>query len=126
MAMFRCAGCGKINENALLCAYCECEVLVEFTLNDEDKGDEMDNACANHHHCPACGICLEIEALNCKIFRCGVTKSGQVGPHASLAEMQALQQNGEWVSGCGAPLRYREDIGAFEVIYDDQGNILYI
>jgi len=52
--------------------------------------------------CPNCGIMIEILAINCAIFRCGVVKSTgeQIPPHASKEEIEKLD-----VWGCGKPMR---------------------
>jgi len=52
--------------------------------------------------CPYCDTVIEVEAVNCAIFTCGVLKSTgvQVNPHASRAEIEPLlAQN--LIYGCG-------------------------
>jgi len=57
--------------------------------------------------CPHCGTTIEIEALNCRIFRCGVYKADKnksVAPHASKAICDELKEK-DLIYGCGKPFR---------------------
>jgi len=55
-------------------------------------------------NCPQCGITIEILALNCQIFRCGVLKSNgtQINPHLNKIECVDLKEK-DLIYGCGAP-----------------------
>jgi hypothetical protein len=51
--------------------------------------------------CPHCGGLIEIEAINCGIFRHGIYKSGtQIPPH------DPKKNYGDSIWGCGLPFKY--------------------
>jgi hypothetical protein len=56
--------------------------------------------------CPHCDILIEIESINCAIFRCGILKQTgqQIPPHAPKAECDRLTEN-QLIWGCGKPFR---------------------
>lgn len=56
--------------------------------------------------CPHCKITIVVEALNCRIFRCGLLKSNgtQMDPHLNQASCEFLYNNG-LIYGCGKPFR---------------------
>ena len=56
--------------------------------------------------CPHCTTSIEILAVNCGIFRCGVHKDTlvQLNPHLPQAACEALRQ-GSSIYGCGKPFR---------------------
>ena len=56
--------------------------------------------------CPHCGTCVEVIALNCKIFRCGVMKNTmvQINPHLKKDECDSLFSR-NLIYGCGKPFR---------------------
>lgn len=56
--------------------------------------------------CPHCNIFVEILALNCGIFRCGMLKKdgSQINPHLDQASCERLVQNGE-IDGCSKPFQ---------------------
>ncbi len=62
-------------------------------------------------NCPSCGTTIEVIALNCRIFRCGVYKSNgeQVPPHHPKDECERLFAEG-LIYGCGAAFRIREEV----------------
>jgi hypothetical protein len=54
--------------------------------------------------CPHCNQSIEIIALNCRIFRCGIYKSNykQLDPHLSKVEcIRVFNEN--LIYGCGKP-----------------------
>lgn len=55
-------------------------------------------------NCPNCDISIEILALNCKIFRCGILKSTylQIGPHTDKQTCDYLKEK-DLIYGCGKP-----------------------
>lgn len=54
--------------------------------------------------CPHCGGGIEIEAINCAIFRHGVYKTGEaIPPHSSKEECDKAIDQG--IYGCGKPFR---------------------
>ena len=54
--------------------------------------------------CPHCNIGIEIESINCGIFRCGIYKNGmQINPHLPKEECERIK-NEIW--GCGKPFQY--------------------
>ena len=55
--------------------------------------------------CPHCEVLIEILAVNCAIFRCGILKSTgeQIPPHASKEDIEKLD-----IWGCGGPMRLVE------------------
>lgn len=55
----------------------------------------------NIYQCPHCGIYIEIEKINCAIFRCGVYKSTglQIPPHLSKEECDSILN----IWGCSKP-----------------------
>jgi len=63
-----------------------------------------------HLKCPSCGIAIQIEAINCGIFRCGIHKATgvQVSPHLPKTECEALK-NADLIWGCCQPFRYECD-----------------
>jgi hypothetical protein len=56
--------------------------------------------------CPHCKITIAVEALNCRIFRCGILKSNgtQIDPHLKQTSCELLYNNG-LIYGCGKPFR---------------------
>ena len=60
--------------------------------------------------CPHCSVCIEIEQLNCKIFRCGILKENgnQIDPHLPKSDCDALVQK-NLIFGCGKPFRVVQD-----------------
>lgn len=54
--------------------------------------------------CPHCNQCIEIVALNCRIFRCGIYKNtyAQLAPHLCEAECTRLFVSG-LIYGCSKP-----------------------
>ncbi len=129
---YRCANCNQINENPWICAFCDCEALIEFEIEDlapyvepgavaEDLAPyvEPDPVAdiEGVHRCPECraGYFLDI---NCGIFRCGALKSGALNPHASKAELDELEKTSDWDSGCGCPLWYNPKTSSLEVDID--------
>ena len=59
--------------------------------------------------CPHCNIGIEIESLNCGIFRCGIYKDCglQINPHLSKAECERIKDD---IWGCGRPFEYSNGI----------------
>ncbi len=55
------------------------------------------------HHCPHCGICIIVEQMNCRIFRCGEG----INPHASEEEALAIVKTKK--NGCGKQFRIDEN-----------------
>lgn len=56
--------------------------------------------------CPHCQQLIEIVAINCAIFRCGIYKQTgqQVPPHAPKTECDRLFEQ-DLIWGCGKPFR---------------------
>jgi len=54
--------------------------------------------------CPICEILIEVEAINCAIFRCGVYKiTGEpLPPHSTRAVCETAFRTGQ-IYGCGSP-----------------------
>ena len=54
--------------------------------------------------CPNCNVTIEVVALNCGVFRCGVYRDDglQINPHLPQAECEAL---GDSIYGCGKPFQ---------------------
>jgi hypothetical protein len=50
------------------------------------------------HHCPHCGVCIIVEELNCRIFRCGEG----LNPHATEEVAAAYAKTKR---GCGKQFR---------------------
>ena len=57
--------------------------------------------------CPHCGIMIDVQEMNCKIFRCGIYKKDgkQIPPHLNEEECKIL---GNTIWGCGKPFCYNE------------------
>jgi len=62
--------------------------------------------------CPHCSQMIEVVALQCKIFRCGVLKENgeQIPPHLKKEYCDELVKQ-ELIYGCGKP---------FRIIYDNE------
>jgi hypothetical protein len=61
--------------------------------------------------CPHCGIYIEIEKINCNIFRCGVYKSNIkqcINPHSSKKECDELKEK-DLIYGCGKPFTIKNE-----------------
>ena len=60
--------------------------------------------------CPHCKIGVVVEALNCRIFRCGIYKHNhqQINPHATKEECDLLVATGA-IYGCGRPFMVLDD-----------------
>ncbi len=54
--------------------------------------------------CPHCNTTILVEALNCRIFRCGIYKSNgtQINPHLDKIGCDLLYKDG-LIYGCGKP-----------------------
>ena len=54
--------------------------------------------------CPHCNVMIEITALNCGIFRCGIYKDNglQINPHMSKEECNNIKND---IYGCGNPFQ---------------------
>jgi hypothetical protein len=57
-------------------------------------------------HCPHCQQWIEILAINCAIFRCGIYRQTgeQLPPHLSKAECDRVAEQ-QLIFGCGKPFR---------------------
>ncbi len=57
-------------------------------------------------HCPHCQQLIEILAINCAIFRCGIYRQTgeQLPPHLSKAECDRVAEQ-QLIFGCGKPFR---------------------
>ncbi len=66
--------------------------------------------------CPTCGGSIEIESINCGIFRHAVykTNGNQVDPHSSQLILDILLQNDQ-IWGCGKPFKVKEIDGKINV-----------
>lgn len=64
----------------------------------------------NRFNCPHCNGTIEIESLNCGIFRHGILKSNnqQINPHASKDECDNYVNN-NLIYGCGKPFQIRNN-----------------
>jgi len=58
--------------------------------------------------CPHCGISIEIEQVNCAIFRCGIYKKNyqQINPHMPKEEYEKIKDD---IYGCGQPFQLHND-----------------
>ena len=56
--------------------------------------------------CPHCDVSVEVLALNCQIFRCGIFKNTlqQIDPHLPKIHCEDLVTRG-LIYGCGKPFR---------------------
>jgi hypothetical protein len=65
-------------------------------------------------NCPHCTQLIEVEQLNCCIFRCGIYRNNgeQIQPHLNKSECDRLFEQQE-IYGCGKP---------FRIIQDDSSN----
>jgi hypothetical protein len=56
--------------------------------------------------CPHCEQAVEVLAVNCRIFRCGVyiSNNKQINPHMSQENCIRLQSSG-LIYGCGKPFK---------------------
>lgn len=53
--------------------------------------------------CPHCSVEIEVEEINCGIFRCGILESGnQLPPHSTEKECEEAKL----MFGCGKPFRF--------------------
>ena len=50
--------------------------------------------------CPHCDSRLDIEQMNCRIFICGYTETGQLPPHDEAGAARAYA-DGQFIYGCG-------------------------
>jgi hypothetical protein len=60
--------------------------------------------------CPHCQQSIEVLALNCRIFRCGVFKNTnqQIDPHLNEVECKNLKNN-DLIYGCGKPFQITDN-----------------
>lgn len=108
--LYICLLCDQLNEQHFICSHCEGTVLIEFKITSEEKTvSGIDDVKFDGPKCPHCGIGIEIVAENCKIFRCGVTTSGQIGQHLKKEEVEKLMKSGTWIMGCGKPFKIDSD-----------------
>ena len=58
--------------------------------------------------CPNCGILIDVQEMNCKIFRCGIYKKDgkQIDPHLNEEECKRLKG---FIWGCGKPFCYSDE-----------------
>lgn len=69
-------------------------ILIEYKIMDS----------INIIKCPHCDQHIEIIALNCRIFRCGVYKNtnNQINPHLDESSCKELKKK-DIIYGCGKP-----------------------
>ena len=54
--------------------------------------------------CPLCGGCIEIESINCMIFRHAIYKDSMpYNPHATNQQVETDREN---ILGCGVQFKY--------------------
>jgi len=61
--------------------------------------------------CPHCGVTIEIEQINCNIFRCGVYKNDKnkcINPHTKKEECDRLKEQ-DLIYGCGKPITIKNE-----------------
>jgi hypothetical protein len=60
-------------------------------------------------NCPHCSVYIEVEKVNCKIFRCGIIKINgkQIDPHLSKEGCDYFVKN-NLLYGCGKPFQLVE------------------
>jgi len=65
--------------------------------------------------CPHCQLLVEIEEVNCAIFRHGIFKKNnkQISPHASKADCD-MYINNNLIIGCGKPFKISRDNNAYQ------------
>lgn len=70
--------------------------------------------------CPHCKCLVQIEQINCAIFRHGSYKHNgkQLSPHLSKAECERLVATGA-LHGCGKPFRLERAGDAYEAVACD-------
>jgi len=70
--------------------------------------------------CPHCNLLIEIEEINCAIFRHGVLKKNnkQINPHASKQECDNYIDN-NMIIGCGKPFKLELENNAYKAIICD-------
>lgn len=70
--------------------------------------------------CPYCDQSIEILAVNCGIFRCGVMKENhnQIDPHLSKIDCEILVRDGK-IYGCGKPFRLVKNGGTWSPVVCD-------
>ena len=70
--------------------------------------------------CPCCNQSIEILAVNCGIFRCGVMKEthNQIDPHLSKIDCEILVRDDK-LYGCGKPFRLVKDEGTWSPVACD-------
>lgn len=76
-------------------------------------GDEKYVIEDKHYHCPYldCNLVLQIDQVNCSIFRCGAWIGGVLlPPHASKAECESKPL----LYGCGRPIKYNSEKDGFD------------
>lgn len=59
--------------------------------------------------CPHCNISIEIQELNCRIFRCGIFKHNleQIPPHSPKEFCDKIVEEDE-IYGCGKPFKIND------------------
>lgn len=70
--------------------------------------------------CPHCFQWIEIEKINCSIFRHGVFKKNnkQINPHASQKDCQTYIDL-DLIYGCGKPFKLISDNGTYQAVKCD-------
>ena len=60
--------------------------------------------------CPHCSVSIEIEQINCRVFRCGFFKISKecINPHSSKEECDKYVRENQ-IYGCGKPFYLNED-----------------
>jgi hypothetical protein len=54
--------------------------------------------------CPSCGGCIEVESINCQIFRHAIYRDGSLyNPHATD---QQIETDRDVLLGCGVQFQY--------------------
>lgn len=59
--------------------------------------------------CPWCKIGIEIDQINCGVFRCGILKSNglQIPPHLGR---EAVEKIRDFIWGCGHPFKLKDGV----------------
>jgi hypothetical protein len=70
--------------------------------------------------CPHCELLVEIESINCAIFRHGVFKKDnkQINPHSSKEDCDRYINN-DMIIGCGKPFKLEFEKNEYKAIICD-------
>jgi hypothetical protein len=103
-----------------LCEIASEEAFAKWWIKYKDTVVSIPVSAERMTECPACGMGLFLEQVNCAVFRCAYVNGESVNPHATLANLVAIKNsNKSGFVGCMMPLVFDQAKGELFVPLDE-------